>query len=274
MLDSILTSATGRRSVMSKHVRFATQKIVYPPKSSLTPIAVSFSSPAPSSSSLYSKSSSTSSPYPSRTDGARLPGPTPYAFMCSPGQKLLLPPVTKYAGRHGCHPLLEQFAITYDLRDRVSSATITRNNHSLSTETLHDSAFLPSRSYITIISSYLPWTIKVYASNGSYITLQDILTSIHSDLRTNITPTEFQLLPSQHHRNRATRAYEQRYGRLLIRQLPGEGGESYHKASESEKRDGMKRVDFLMSYTKFLGIGWQRGNEWKLHVASPTMMEV
>ena len=246
---------------MSKRVRFATQKIVYPPETSISAIAVTFSSPP------YSRSSTgTSSPYPPKTDG--LPGPTPYIFNCNPGPKLLAP--AKYASRHGCHPLLEPSAITYDLRDRVSTAT-THNHHSLSITTLHESAFVPSRSFITIISSYLPWTIKVYASNGSYITLQDILTSIYSDLRTNITPTEFKLLPSQHHRNRATRAYEQRYRRLR-RQLPSEI--TYHKASESEKRAGMKRVDFLMSHTKFLGIRWQRGDEWNLHVASPTMMEL
>ena len=235
---------------MSKRVRFATQNIVYPPETSISAIAVSFSS-----------RSSTLSPYPSKKDG--LPGPTPYMFICNPGQASV-----KYASRHGCHPLLQPSAITYDLRDRISTAASTHNHHSLSTETLRESAFVPSRSYITIVSSYLPWTIKVYASNGSYITLQDILTSIYSDLRTNITPAEFQLLPSKHHRSRATRAYEQRYRRLR-RQLPSE--RESHKASESEKRAGMKRVDFLMSHTKFLGIGWQRGDEWTLRIASPTM---
>ena len=248
---------------MSKRVRFATQEIVYPPKRSLSAIAISYSSP--SSSSPYS-TSSTLSPYPSRIDG--LPGPTPYVFVSSPRPKLPVSP----AGQHGCHPLLKPSALMYDLRDRVSTATSTHNHHSLSIETLHESAFLPPRSYITIISSYLPWTIKVYASNGSYITLQDILSTIYSELRTNITPTEFQLLPSQHHRNRATRAYEHRYRRLRRPlALPSEREYHHTKASELEKRAGMKRVDFLMSHTKFFGIVWQRGNEWKLNVASPTM---
>ncbi|KAF8817239.1 hypothetical protein BYT27DRAFT_7074995 [Phlegmacium glaucopus] len=242
---------------MFKRVRFASQSTVYPPETSISPIAISFSSPTSCS------RSSTLSPYSPKTNG--LPSPTPYTFICNPRPRLLEP--VKYAGRHGCHPLLEPSVMTYDLRDRVSTATTTRNNHSLSIETLHESAFSPSRLYVTIISSYLPWTIKVYASNGSYITLQDILTSVYSDLRTNITPSEFQLLPSQHYRNRATRAYEQRYRRLR-RQLSSERG--YHKSSESEKRAGMKRVDFLMSHTKFLGIRWQCGDEWKLHVASPT----
>ena len=241
---------------MSKRVRFSPQKMVYPPEASISAIAVSFSS---------SSRSSTSSPSSPITDG--LPGPTPYVFTFYPGPKLLAP--VKYAG-HGCHPLLEPSAITYDLRDLAFTATITHNHQSLSIETLHESAFLPSRSYITIISSYLPWTIKVYASNGSYITLQDVLTCIYSDLRINITPTEFELLPFPHHRNRATRAYEQRYRRLR-RHLPSENEYRHDKASESEKRAGMKRVDFLMSHTKFVGIEWKCADEWNLHVASPTM---
>lgn len=254
-----------------KQVRFATQKTVYPPKAFIPPIDISFSFSLPSSSSSHSRSP-TSSPHRSETDG--FPGPS--VFIRNPGPRLPASPVI-HAGQQSCHPLLQSSALRYDLRDRVSTVTTTHHHHHhpLSIDTLRESAFVPPRSYITIISSYLPWTIKVYASNGSYITLQDILTSIYSDLRTNITPTEFQLLPSQHHRNRATRAYQQRYRRLRRPQLPGESEREYHhhhdKALESEKRAGMKRVDFLMSHTKFLGIGWQRGDEWKLHVASPTM---
>ncbi|KAF8817228.1 hypothetical protein BYT27DRAFT_7317638 [Phlegmacium glaucopus] len=140
--------------MMSKRVRFASQSTVYPPETSISPIAVSFSSPASS----YWRSS-TLSPYSSKTDG--LPGPTPYVFICNPGSRLLEP--VKYGGQHGFHPLLEPSVMTYDLRDRVSTATTTHNNHFLSieTKTLCGSAFIPSRLCVT----YLPWTIKVYASN-------------------------------------------------------------------------------------------------------------
>ena len=249
----------------TKHVRFAPQNIVYPPETSISAIAVSLSSPSSSSS-----GSSISSSHRSKKDG--LPGPTPYVFLCAPQPKALEP--VKY-GRHVCHPLLEMSAITYDLRDPISTAKTVHNNHSLFTENIHESAFIPPLSHTTITSSYLPWTIKVYASNGSYITSQDILTSIYSTLRTNITPTEFQLLPSQHHRNRATRTYERRYRRLR-HQLRSEivGDSELSKASQSEKRAGMKRVDFLMGYTRFLGIsnkGCQCDDEWNLHVASSTM---
>ena len=157
-------------------------------------------------------------------------------FICNPGRKLLA-----YAGRHGCHPVLQQSAIIYHLRDRVSTATSTHNHHPLSTETLRESAFVSPRSYIPSMDNQslrIQWII--YHPPRFY-----------SDLHTNITP---HWIPTQHHRSRATRAYEQRYRRLR-RQLPSE--RECHKASESEKRAGMKRVDFLMSHTKFLGIRWK-----------------
>lgn len=254
---------------MSRHVkqvRFAPQNTIYPPETSISAIAVSFSVCSSSSRSSVSTES-----YPLKTDG--VPGPSSYLSLRDPRQKR--PPLIKYPDQHSCHPLLEMSAITYDLRDPVFTATTTHNTHRLSADALQQSAFIPFLSHITITSSYLPWSIQVYASNATYITLQDILTSIHTFFRTNITPTEFHLLPSHHHRRRATRAYQQRYRRLRHQLCNETGGNSdISQASQSEKRAGMKRVDFLMGYTKLLGIsskGCQPDKEWDLHVTSSTM---
>ena len=249
-------------SSQAKHVRFAPDNIFYPPETSISAIAVSF---LPSSSSTSSKSSWSS--YPSKQDG--LPGPTPYVFLRTPQPQLR----ETVSNRHTCHPFLETSAITYDFRDPISTVKTAHNHQRLSIETLRQSAFIPSLSHTTITSSYLPWTIKVYASNSSYITLQDVFSSIHSALRTNITPAEFHLLPSHHHRDRAIRAYQQRYRRLRHQTHSNSDNET-NKESESEKRAGMKRVDFLMGHTKFLGISCkgcrQPNDEWNLHVASST----
>jgi hypothetical protein len=242
-------------SSQAKHVRFAPDKIIYPPETSISAIAVSF---LPSSSSISSRSSWSS--YPSK------PPDPPYVFLRTPQRQLQEP-----VNRRAFHPFLEAStasAITYDFRDPISTAATTNNNQ-LSIETLRQSAFIPSLSRATITSSYLPWTIKVYPFNASYITLQDVFSSIHSALRTNITPAEFLLLPSDHHRERAKRAYQQRYRRL--RHQPHSEISSDNE-SESEKRAGMKRVDFLMGHTKFLGISCiecqpNRDDEWNLHVA-------
>jgi hypothetical protein len=237
-------------SAQVKHVRFAPDNIIYPPEKSVSPIPVSF---LPSSSSTSSTSSYSSS---------LLPGPTPYVFLPTPLREKFI--------RHAsaCHPFLETSAISYDLRDPIST-----QSQRLSIETLRQPAFIPPLSSTTITSSYLPWTIKVYAFNASYITLQDVFSSIHSILRTNITPDEFLLLPSHHHRERAIRAYQQRYRRLRHKSH-NDNEINKESESESEKRAGMKRVDFLMGHTKFLGIsciGCQPNDEWNLHLASSSM---
>lgn len=250
-------------SRLAKQVRFASQHVVYPSEKSISAIAVPFSTPgARTKGGVLRKRGS------SKTYG--FPRPISPVLACNPYAKL--PELVKYTNRAGSHPLLEKSAIKYDLRDPVSTATVTTdNNRSLSIETLHQSAFIPPLSRITITSQYLPWIIKVYASNEPYITVKDILTSLYAAFRTNITSTEFQLLPSHHHRQRATSAYQQRYRRLRhqIRSEMSDGVEA-SEASQLEKCAGMKRVDFLMGHTKFLGISSKghHSNEWNLHVAS------
>ncbi|KAF8811420.1 hypothetical protein BYT27DRAFT_7208559 [Phlegmacium glaucopus] len=147
--------------------------------------------------------------------------------------------------------------ITYDLMEHPSTI-MTRNNYSLSPRTFREPATTPPLPFLTITSIHLPWTIKVYASNGSYVTLEDVFDCMYRSLRTNITSGEFKMFPRPEDQRRATRAYEQRYRRLRN-----------NRAYDEEKRGGMKRVDFLMGRTKFLGISnsSRRPDEWQLRVA-------
>ena len=87
--------------------------------------------------------------------------------------------------------------------------------------------------------------------------MEDVLSSIYRSLRTNITASEFNTFQSPTDRGRATRAYEQRYRR-----------QRSVRVYEEEKRGGMKRIDFLMGHTQFLGISNEnhRLEEWRLHV--------
>jgi hypothetical protein len=146
-------------------------------------------------------------------------------------------------------------AVTWDLMDHPSM--ITRNHHSISSRTVCEPATNPPLGFITITTPYLPWTIKVHASNGSYITLENVFDAIYRSLRTNITTSEFNSFSSQNDQRRATRAYEQRYRRQRSTRI-----------YEEEKRGGMKRVDFLMGHSRFLGISntGHRPDEWQLNV--------
>ena len=154
------------------------------------------------------------------------------------------------------HPLLESAAVNWDLMENPS--TITLNYYSLSSQLLVEQATTPPLPALSVTSIYLPWTINVRASNGSYVTFEDLFKSVYRSLRTIVTTIEFNLFLHQTDQKRATRAYEQRCRRF--RSVP---------AHDKEKRGGMKRVDFLMGHTKFHSISntGHRSDEWRLNVS-------
>ena len=181
-----------------------------------------------------------------------LPGPSPYTISYVP-QFPGKPPL--HSGPLRPHPLLESAAVNWDLRENPS--TIALSNYSLSRMRV-EQATTPPLPVLSITSTHLPWTINVYASNGSYVTCEDFFESVYRSLRTNITTNEFNLLPHQNDQRRATRAYEQRYRRFRST-----------SAHDKEKRGGMKRVDFLMGRTRFHSITntGRRSDEWRLNVS-------
>ena len=149
------------------------------------------------------------------------------------------------------HPLLDASGVSWNMLDNFS--TITRHNQ-LPNRVLYEQATTPPVPFLSIASLHLPWFIDVYASNGSYVSVGDVFSSIYWSLRTNITTSEFHCFPRQRDQVRATRAYEQRYRRF--RNIYGH---------DAEKRAGMKRIDFLMSHTRFQGISHSgNSDQWQL----------
>ncbi|KAJ6568647.1 hypothetical protein B0H19DRAFT_1133725 [Mycena capillaripes] len=106
--------------------------------------------------------------------------------------------------------------------------------------------------------AHLPWAIVVLASNGLFVSVADVLNTVYLALRVSITPAEFNALGTQRLMRRASAAYRRRYERLRG-----------HRGYRDEKRGGVKRVDFLMGYTKFQGISpTTRGRDvWQLNTA-------
>lgn len=92
-------------------------------------------------------------------------------------------------------------------------------------------------------SPHLPWIIKVSASREGFVAVGDVLETIYSALRVNVTSKEFHSLPSEKDERRVTAAYEQRYRRVRS-----------SKEYDAEKRGGVKRIDFLMGHTAFTGL--------------------
>jgi hypothetical protein len=175
------------------------------------------------------------------------PGPSTYTIAN-------VPPFQNPSHRIRPHPFLEASGINWNLIENPS--TITQHNQSLPNRVLYEQATIPRLPFLSITSTriYLPWVIKVYASNGSYVTLGDVLDSIYHSMRTNITNAEFNSLHQKDQKS-ATRAYEQRYRRFQST-----------SAHNQEKRGGMKRIDFFMGRTKFCGISnTGRPDEWQLN---------
>jgi hypothetical protein len=241
-----------------KQVRFAYKNTVYPPPSLMPPAMTHSVSTAPSS----------AGPITPPVHAHALPvyyHGVPYA----PSSHLPVPPRTNTyplppkapssSSRHGpvrAHPYLEMDGIVWDLMEHPS--TIIRNRHHVSSRALSEPATEPPMRSISIVSSYLPWSFKIHASNGKYVTLEDVFETIYRTLRINLTQPEFNSFSSEKDRRRATRAYEERYRRLRSQ-----------RQYEEEKRAGMKRVDFLMGHTRLVGItnDGRRPDEWHLRVS-------
>lgn len=207
-----------------------------------------------------------------------LPGPTPYGYYPSApyhghvAQKYPSPPIAYYPGpppmvpsssntsssstRVSLHPYLEIGSrhppIQLDLLDPPSMAS--RHGHHVSSSALAGAATTPPTHTLTIRSPYLPWTFVIVASNRSYVTLYDVLDQLYTQLRINITKSDYEKWSSSE-RARATKSYEHRYRRCKSQ-------EKY----QHEKSGGMRRIDFLMERTKFLGLSKsKRGDTWTLN---------
>jgi hypothetical protein len=117
---------------------------------------------------------------------------------------------------------------------------------------------------MTIISELLPWSIVVTPSSpkpDACVTVADVITTLHRTLRLAVHPDEFNALPSHEAKYRVNAAYESRYKRMASVDPTG---------FEEEKRKGVKRVDFFMGRTMFLGLSpcvSMGPNVWMINVS-------
>ena len=108
-------------------------------------------------------------------------------------------------------------------------------------------------------STLLPWTIHVRASNGSYVTLDDLFDAIYHSLRTNITTNEFISL-HQTDQKRAKKGYFYRYYYL----------ETSNYLSTNYKTHGLVRITWpiLVSGSEideaYIDASDLRGTHWKI----------
>jgi hypothetical protein len=110
---------------------------------------------------------------------------------------------------------------------------------------LNDPATYPPLPSITLVSDLLPWSIHVEASQTypvPVVTIFDVLQTLYITLRIPIVPCEWTCLPSP--------------TQLLIsvafyRRLDGI---TDYNTRESQRRKGVRRIDFLTGRTRLLGL--------------------
>ncbi|KAJ7339873.1 hypothetical protein DFH08DRAFT_875667 [Mycena albidolilacea] len=220
-----------------RHVRFSAEN--------------SFYSPAPLLSRSVSSATSSSGPFtPPSLPYAGLPGPTPY----KPRRSYTTAPAAT-ARAHTLVAFADSPLLNFDLT--VHPSAITTHFQGVASAGFLEPAVYPPQRTISITTPHLPWTITATASNGRFVTVADALNALYRSLRTNITATEFNALGTQKLARRVTEAYTRRYMRFLG-----------HRGYAEEKKEGVKRVDFLMGCTKFQGLSpTGAAGVWRLHIS-------
>jgi hypothetical protein len=223
-----------------KVVRFADDDVYYSP-------APSTPSPTYSSSSLPS------------SGGPFTPQHTTYYSTPLPPVSELYPSPAR--GPVRIHPALGFAAHPTYAWDVTYHPTTTRTP--LPANVLAEPATNPPLPSITIISPYLPWSIAITPSASqhklntisgtpAYVTVADVLSTLYRALRLAVRQAEYDKLPSLEAKHSVNEAYQARC-----------------RGSEQELRKGVKRVDFLGTRKKFMGLSSSRAgpNVWVLNVS-------
>ncbi|KAJ7744836.1 hypothetical protein B0H14DRAFT_2406808 [Mycena olivaceomarginata] len=188
--------------------------------------------------------------------------PPSLSYACLPGPTPFVPYYSYRSAKPssgGVHALLAFSSaplLNYDISLHPSS--ISSHYNGLTFFGFMDSAVYPPLRSLSLTTPHLPWSIVVPACDGRHVTVNDVLHAVYSALRANITSVEFNALGTQKLMRRASAACQRRCERLRGR-----------RGYAEEKQGGIKRVDFLMGFTKFQGISStsRSGDVWQLHIS-------
>jgi len=149
-------------------------------------------------------------------------------------------------------------SIIYDFVDHPSVMLSSTRRDRISSRKLGEPATSPARQSMTLRSTNLPWKVQVRASNGSFVTVMDVINAIYNSLRMTVDDRELhEHLPIKTDRDRARVAHRERCKRYR-------NSTTY----DNEKRRGLRRIDFLMGHSKFRGLsGTDSASEWFFNFA-------
>ncbi|KAK6987461.1 hypothetical protein R3P38DRAFT_2661593 [Favolaschia claudopus] len=230
---------------MSPHVRFSSKNSFHSPP---PPLAPSTSSSSASSQGPLTPPSIPRMPQLER--GLLIP-------TKSVSHAHLQPPPAPVGRAHN----LLAFSTTPLLRYDVSLHPSLISTHfvGVSTAGYMEPAVYPPQSSITLRTPHLPWSIVVEASNTRFVSVSDVLNTIYRSLRVNVRKEEFDMLGGGELMRKVKEMYVRRCEKLW----------SSGSEWEKERREGVKRIDFLLGFYEFQGISPKEGDPgvWHLTIA-------
>lgn len=130
----------------------------------------------------------------------------------------------------------------YDLRDYPTRALVSTspNYSSLSANHLAASITNPETTTMKIISKLFPWEVDV-VSDGSPITVDDLITAIHETLQKHITGSEWWIVTDDV-RARVSEQYIKNCDATTL----GTGRHKGEVEKPRAKSEGLRRVDWLL----------------------------
>lgn len=198
--------------------------------------------------------------------------PSTYSYtssLPSPGGPITPPPLQYFGSPHAYSPLpsvhgqlnpILALPCTQHLHYNMTLPPSTLQFHPTVPRHVRDEpATFPPLPHMTVTSRSLPWSIRVTPSGKSaFVTVSDVFDAIYTSLRVNMTPNEFAQLPSADAQRQVNDAYRRRYKSM-----------SDPNAYNEEKKQGLKRVDFLAAMTCFAGLSMtKKGPDvWELSVS-------
>lgn len=144
----------------------------------------------------------------------------------------------------------------FNMRSQRPSITTSRGHGELSMSLLYEPATAPALPALTVVIPGTPWAFPIAASNTSYVSVMDVLSAIHGELRCGVTSDEYYGLPSREERDAVAAAYAARCDRVDTPE------------KDEERKKGIKRVDFLTTHYRFRGLDYshQGAGVFTLHV--------
>lgn len=206
-------------SASKKQVRFNNDNIFYSPKS--TP------SPSLSESSLPSSGESS---------GPCTPPQNNYVSLSLPDGPVAIHPLLAF------HPYVPP--IIYDVS--LPPHTLAPNMHasplSLPARVLVEPATQPSMHTMTLIIDQFPWRLTISPTKHC-ISVRELLEALYCFLRQPVLSSEYNTLPTQALKDDVSIAFHTRCGRAPSKE-----------AADEQYQKGVKRVDFLLGRTRFMGL--------------------